>query len=53
MKSALGSVVRVMSVMMVMVFGGGEGWAGKNQHQQDGGKNLFHGTTLACRRRRR
>jgi hypothetical protein len=40
-------VMMVVVVVMVMVAPESEGRAGKNQHQESGGKNLFHAKNVA------
>jgi hypothetical protein len=40
-------LVMVLRMMVVVVVGGECGRVGKNQQQQDGGKNLLHRSNLA------
>jgi hypothetical protein len=45
---ASGVLLGMMMVMMVVVMAPeSEGRAGKNQHQESGGKNLFHAKNVA------
>jgi len=37
----------VMRMMAMVMMSGSEGRAGKNQDQQDSGKNLLHGPNVA------
>jgi hypothetical protein len=43
----------MVTVMMMVGLGGGEGWTGQHHQEQDSGKNLFHGTNVARKRPRR
>jgi hypothetical protein len=46
-RTALGVSVMVMRMMAMMMTGGSESRAGKNQDQQEGSKNLLHSPNLA------
>jgi hypothetical protein len=44
-------MVMMAAVRVLVVVLGGEGRAGKNQHEQDSGKNLLHGENVPRVRR--